>query len=260
MWGRGEYVRRKAFCTHDAFDDLRGANAHLLTVCARLNATPQVGADGQTAQAILDCERAYLLPAGPPFECGELRELCVDAYSTINVDTCRYSVPEQYVGQRLQVRVYPDRIVGYADGQRVCQHQRHHGTREWSMTLTHYVRTLTRKPGALAGSLALTQIDRRLHALYTTEYHERPKEFIDLLRYMTTAEKGVDEIEAVIGQLRRTGVRTLTTDMVKMVCDRENAARPPHTSTSIDEAASAQLHRLAGLVPNHTLMTGGAVL
>lgn len=85
-----EYVRRKAFCGHDAFDDLRGANAHLLDVCTRLNSRPQGGADGQTAQAILDCERAYLLPAGPLFECGDLRELCVDAYSTITVDTCRY--------------------------------------------------------------------------------------------------------------------------------------------------------------------------
>ncbi len=169
-------------------------------------------------------------------------------------------MPEQYVGQRLQVRVYPDRIVGYANGQRVCQHQRRPGTREWSVTLTHYLRTLAQKPGALAGSLALTQIDRRLHALYATEYSERPKEFIDLLRYMTTAKKGVDEIETVIDQLRRTGVRTLTTDMVKMVCDREKAPRPPHTSTSIDEAAAVQLRQLAGLVPNHTQVTGGAVL
>jgi len=255
-----EYVRRKAFCGEDAFVDLRGANAHLLTVCTRLNATPQVGADGQTAQAILDCERAYLLPAGPRFECGELRELRVDAYSTINVDTCRYSVPEQYVGQRLQVRVYPDRIVGYASGQRVCQHQRRHGTREWSVTLTHSLRTLAHKPGALAGSLALTQIDRRLHGLYATEYVDRPKEFIDLLRYMTTAKKGVDEIETVIAQLRRTGVRTLTTDMVKMVCDRETAPPPPHTSTRIDEAAVAQLRQLAELVPQHTQVTGGVVL
>jgi len=255
-----EYVRRKAFCGRDEFEGLDDANAHLLSVCRRLNATPQVGAEGQTAQAILDCERAYLLPVGPRFECGELRELHVDAYSTINVDTCRYSVPEQYVGQWLQVRVYPDAIRCFADGQRVCHHQRRHGRGEWSLTLTHYLRTLARKPGALAGSLALAQIDHRLQALYATEYAEQPKEFIELLRYMTTAEKHVDDIETVIQQLRRTGMRTVTTDMVKMVCEREKAPTVEHTSTGIDEAAAMQLRQLAGLVPNHTLVQGGAVL
>ncbi len=255
-----EYVRRKAFCIRDEFAHLDEANSHLHTVCTPLKSLPQAEADGQSAQSILERERAYLLPVGPRFECGELRELRADSYSTVHVDTCRYSVPEEYVGRRLQVRVYPDRIVCYADGQRVCRHRRRHGTREWSMTLTHYLTTVHRKPGALSGSVALQQSDARLQALYARQYHDRPKACIDLLRCMSQADKRVEEIEMVIQQLCHTGVHMVTTDMVKMVCERVDEPPVPSVNTGIEQAASAQLRQLAGLVPNQAVLQGGTVV
>jgi len=255
-----EYVRRKAFCVRDAFAHLDEANEHLEAVCSQLNALPQAEVDGQSAQAILERERVSLLPVGPRFECGELRELRVDSYSTVHVDTCRYSVPEAYVGQRLQVRVYPDRIVCYAAGQRVCRHRRRYGRREWSMTLTHYLTTLQRKPGALSGSVALKQSDVRLQALYATHYADRPKAFIELLRYMSEADTTIEEIEEVIEQVCRTGVRLVTTDMIKMVCERTAESPAPSVKTGIEQAASAQLRQLAGLVPNQIVLQGGTVV
>jgi len=256
-----EYVRRKAFCRRDEFVSVDEANGYLLEVCSGLNATVQPEANGQSAAEILACERDYLLPVGPRFECGELRELRVDTYSTVHVDTCRYSVPERYVGQRLQVRVYPERVSCYADGQRVCRHARRFGRHEWSVSLSHYLTTLSRKPGALAGSVALKQSDQRLQALYDSVYRARSKDFIDLVRYMTTTDTSLDQLERVIGQLRQTGVRTVTTDMVKMVCERESEPTPPpRCHDDIEHAASAQLSRLTGLIPNHGSLTGGGVL
>jgi transposase-like protein len=255
-----EYVRRKAFCVRDEFAHLDEANTHLQAICTQLNGLPQAESDGQSAQAILDRERASLLPVGPRFECGELRELRVDSYSTVHVDTCRYSVPEAYVGQRLRVRVHPDRIVCYAAGQRLCSHRRRYGTREWSLTLTHYLTTLQRKPGALSGSVALKQSDARLQAVYATHYHDRPKAFIELVRYMGRAHKTIEEIETVIQQLCHTGVRLVTTDMITMVCEREEERNAPGVHTEIEQAALAQLRQLAGLVPNQTVLQGGTVL
>jgi transposase len=255
-----EYVRRKAFCVHDEFAHLDAANTHLQTICTHLNSLPQAEADGQNAQRILDRERGALLPVGPRFECGELRELRVDSYSTVHVDTCRYSVPEAYVGQQLQVRVYPDRIACYVNGQRVCQHRRRHGIREWSLTLAHYLTTLSRKPGALSGSVALKQSDARLQHVYETYYADRPKAFLDLVRYMGQAQKTIEEIETVIQQLRHTGVHMVTTDMIKMVCERVAAPSAPRPTTDIEQAASAQLRQLAGLVPNQAVLHGGTIV
>jgi len=169
-----EYVRRKAFCRRDTFAHLDEATVHLEEVCSQLNALPQSGAEGQSAQQMLERERVSLLPVGPRFDGGELREVRVDKYSTVQVDTCRYSVPEQYVGQCVQVRVYPERLVCYASGQRICCHRRRYGRREWSLTLMHSLHTLQRKPGALPGSVALQQSDARLQALYAAQYADRP--------------------------------------------------------------------------------------
>jgi len=255
-----EYVRRKAFAVRDEFADLAEANRYLGTVCTRLNQVIQKEADGQSAQEILERERPYLLPVGPRFECGEVRDLRVDSYSTVRVDTCRYSVPEAYVGQMVQVRVCPERVRGYADGQCICQHQRGHDRHAWHLTLTHYLHTLTRKPGALAGSVALTQLDERLQAIWATHYPARPKEFIALIRYMTTTQKSIAEIETVIRQLHHTGVHDLTTDMIKVVCERKAESPMPPVSTHIEQAASAQLAMLAGLMPHATTLQGGEVL
>ena len=255
-----EYVRRKAFGTRDEFDDLPGANQHLVEVCTRLNARVQTEADNQTAQEILEAERPYLGPVGPRFECGEVRELRVDTYSTICVDTCRYSVPEAYVGQMIQVRVSPDRIRGYANGKCVCQHTRCAGRHEWRLTLTHYLQTLSRKPGALAGSVALRQLDTRLRAMYAAHYSDHAKDFIALLRYVSTSNTTIAEIETVIQQLVQTGVNHLSTDMIKVVCERTSAPPSTHPTTDIEQAASAQLAALARLMPNPATVQGGPVL
>ncbi len=255
-----EYVRRKAFAVRDEFADLAEANRYLGTVCTRLNQVVQQEADGQSAQDILERERPYLMPVGPRFECGDVRDLRVDSYSTVRVDTCRYSVPEAYVGQMVQVRVSPEQVRCYADGQCICQHQRGHDRHAWHLTLTHYLHTLTRKPGALAGSVALTQLDDRLQAIFATHYAERPKEFIDLLRYMTTTTTTIAKIETVIRQLQRTGVHDLTTDMIKVVCERKAESPVPPVSTHIEQAASAQLAVLAGLIPQATTLRSGEVL
>lgn len=255
-----EYVRRKAFAVRDEFDDIHDANQYLGDVCTRLNGRVQAGADGQSAQDILDCERPYLCPVGPRFECGDVRELRVDTYSTIRVDTCRYSVPEPYVGQMIQVRVSPDRIRCYANGDCVCQHPRCAGRHEWRLTLTHYLDTLSRKPGALAGSLALRQLDERLQAIYAAHYADHAKDFIALLRYMSSSGTAIAEIETVIGQLVQTGVNHLTTDMIKVVCERQPEPPSTRTSTDIEQAASAQLVMLARLIPNPATVQGGPVV
>jgi transposase len=255
-----EYVRRKAFAPRDEFDDLLGANQYLGAVCTRLNARVQPESGGQTAQEMLEAERPYLGPVGPRFECGEVRELRVDTYSTIRIDTCRYSVPETYVGQMIQVRVSPDRIRGYVNGECVCQHPRCAGRHEWRLTLTHYVQTLSRKPGALAGSVALRQLDMRLQAIYAAHYVDHAKDFIALLRYMSTSGTTIAAIETVLGQLVQTGVNQLSTDMIKVVCERTPAPPSTRTATDIDRAVAAQLTALARLLPNPATVQGGPVL
>jgi hypothetical protein len=52
----------------------------------------------------------------------------------------------------------------------------------------------------------------------------------------------------------------VTTDMIKMVCERVEEPNAPGVHTEIEQAASAQLRQLAGLMPNQTVLQGGTVL
>jgi transposase len=255
-----EYVRRKAFCIQDTFESVEQANAYLLEVCERLNEIPQTGVAHQSGREVLEREKRYLLPVGPLFECGELRESRVDKYSTISVDTCRYSVPEDYVGKLISVRLYPERIVCYADGKRLCAHQRRHGFHEWFIQLEHYLHSLHRKPGALPGSVALKQSDVKLQALYHRYYKKRAKDFIELLLYMRDQDKGIEEIEHAITQLNRIGSFEMSTDKIKLVLAKEARPLPQFEPGEIDRSALRQLTLLAGLIPEASNLKGEALV
>jgi transposase len=251
-----EYVRRKAFCIQDRFESVEQANEYLLEVCEGLNELPQTGAAQQSGREILEVEKRYLLPVGPMFECGELRESRVDKYSTISVDTCHYSVPEEYVGKLISVRLYPERIVCCVEGKRLCAHQRRHGFHEWFIELEHYLHSLRRKPGALPGSVALKQSDVKLQALYHRYYQNRAQDFIELLLYMRESDKGIEEIEHGISQLNRIGSFEMSTDKIKLVLAKDVQPLPLCESGEIDRSALRQLTLLAGLIPEQRTLQG----
>ena len=211
---------------------------------------------------MLTIEKDHLLPVPPrPFECGELRELRVDKQSTVTVDTCHYSVPDKFTGQLVRIKVYPNRVIGYADGQQMYVHDKLHGQHEWSIQLDHYLTTLSRKPGALAGSVALKQAEPRIKAIYATHYADSPRDFIDLLFYLRDQKKGLDEIERAIAQLQTLSNVSITTPKIKTICDRKTASaanktvfdqltNPSDNGDVITQAAAQQLGQLAGLMPD----------
>ena len=243
-----EYVRRKAFGSADQFESLAAANQHLLAICEGLNQRPQKACGDQTAADFLAEEKAHLLPSPPLFECGQLRELRVDKYSTVTVDTCHYSVPDRYVGEILAVKVYPARIVVYAGHQRICVHEKRHGAYEWVIDLDHYLTTLDRKPGALAGSVALSQTEPRLKAIYEQYFPDDPKGFIELLHYRLDRQKSLAEIEAAIVQLSRLSPKSITAAAIQLICDRQPVTAPIPEG-HIERQSQAQLYQLARLFP-----------
>ncbi len=62
-------------------------------------------AKGNYRYARLFYNQPYLLPRLPKYDTARIAELRVDKYSTVCIDTCRYSVPDQYVGEFLFVKI-----------------------------------------------------------------------------------------------------------------------------------------------------------
>ena len=106
----------------------------------------------------------------PLFDSARIEELRVDKYSTIVVNGSHYSVLDKLVGKIVLVKIYSTLILCYYEGEKKTQHERKYGFNEWSIKFEHFISTLNRKPGALANSTAMLQVDPRLKEIYKNYY------------------------------------------------------------------------------------------
>lgn len=247
-----EYVRRKAFAHKDTFDSLEEANEYLAQICFRLNSRPQKGLDGKTAMEILEAERSYLMPGLPKYDAARITELRVNKYSVVVVDSCYYSVPDQYVGKMVLVKVYSNEIRCFYDDNPIAVHTRKMGSNVWSIELKHYLNTLKKKPGALASSVALHQADPRLQNIYHQYYITKERDFIDLIFFIS--EHGLEKVEEAIALLTKVSPLGFTTETIKAICNRNKADKPNHvmpgnTTSQIENHSLAMLKQFGQLIP-----------
>lgn len=176
-----EFVRRKSFSERDTFESLTAAQEHLSTICNHLNTIP--GSTQKVPMEGLLQEQSSLWKYPGPMECFITHQMKVDKYATICFGTNRYSVTDNLCGKMLDVKVYSNELKIYFAHELVCRHERIYGKYEWKITLDHYLSTLSRKPGALHGSLALTQAPDSIRKVYDTWFINQPREFIHLMQF-----------------------------------------------------------------------------
>ncbi|MXW33530.1 MAG: IS21 family transposase [Rhodothermaceae bacterium] len=125
------------------FDSQGDYERFLTKIVRRLNAC---------RQSELEQERDALgaLPA-QRLDSFERLPVRVSCGSTILVKTNRYSVPSTLIGQRVEVRLYVDRIEVWRAQTLQEQMPRLYGEGRHSIHYLHVIRDLVRKPGAFAG-------------------------------------------------------------------------------------------------------------
>jgi transposase len=103
------------------------------------------------------------LPADA-FETGITLTPRVDRHSRISVRQTYYSVPARFIGARLrtllradEVLVFDSAATGSGTSRLVARHERSRTRGGQVLVLDHYLEVLARKPGALPGSMALSQ-------------------------------------------------------------------------------------------------------
>jgi len=243
-----EYIRRRIFSKRDAFSSLDEAREYLRLELIKLNLRPQVLAGGRSAASMLAEEKCYLLPLPPKYECARTFERRVNKYSTIEIDSCFYSVPDCYVGEFVFVKVYPDRVTAYYKEGQVASHSRRYGQFEWTIKIDHYRQTFLKKPGALANSLALLQAAPELKKIYINHYIGSEKDFIELLEIISS--KGLDRVREAIAKLESISSSGINTDKIKMIAEREDsmAVLPPKRQSQIETYSKKILTDYASLL------------
>ena len=231
-----EYLRRKAFSKRLEFSSIEEANKYLKEVCDTLNNKERKSLEHKTAFEMLEEEREYLMPSLPSFDCSIARNYRVNKYSAINVDSCFYSVPDNYVDKIVLAKVYTNKIIVYHEDKQIANHTKILGFGKWSLDINHYLNTLKKKPGAVPNSLALQQAHSKIKNLYHKHFTTNERDFVELLLFMKENNIVVEVIEKIIDKLISISPMDISTEKIKILYNNQgNIVNHRYSNNEIDK-------------------------
>jgi transposase len=152
----GGYFRRNHLVPLPTARDMEHLNELLLEGC-REEEERVIAGRTQTIGAAMAIERECLLPlAAEGFDLAAVSFPEVNGSGCVNVLTNFYSTPLA-VGTHAEARVHAAYVEIWHEGRCVARHERSFSRQQKILNLEHYLDVLAKKPGALAGSLALEQ-------------------------------------------------------------------------------------------------------
>lgn len=212
-----EYLRRKIFSKCDTFASIGEARAYFQRELSRLNTKPRK--DNKSAYERLAKEKDSLLPLPPRYDTARVREARVGRYSTVSVDGNHYSVPDHLVGEFVLVKIYPDKILCYDNQEQIASHPRCEGKDNWQLDISHYLKTLKLKPGALKRSSAFSQLKPKLKAIYHKYYQGQERQYLQLLELVAT--HSLPKVSQTIVLLERIPT-TISTEKIRLILEKKD--------------------------------------
>ena len=226
-----EIVRSRAFKPRTKFGSIEEAQEWLSKICAQMNG--EVGSISTRDKVFrLREDLDALMPYPGEMGCFELVECTVDKLSTIVYKYSHYSVPDHLNGQSVLVKVYSEKLAIYDNShKKVAEHERSYAKNDWKIDINHYINTLLRKPGALAGSTALNQMPQKMQDLYRVHFKNAGRDFILLLKFAQDENYTYDDIIEAASAVKRRGAKRLSLDQLKV------ALQASRSKESISEQA-----------------------
>ena len=160
-WEKGQVenqvgnIREWLFTPTPRFAGFAGLNEWLAMRCRELGARNHP-TEPATIAAVFAAEQPSLSPVSMAFDGYVEQALRVSSTCLVNVDRNRYSVPAQWVGKVVSVRVSAASIAVVAGGEFVARHQRCFARNQLVCEPWHYLSVLETKPGALRHGLPFT--------------------------------------------------------------------------------------------------------
>ena len=253
-----DVVRHAAFTEpgDDIFESLEKANEHLLKKCLALNAQPL--SDGRIPDETFQEEKPLLLAPKPRMVCFmKCVGLKVDKYATVVVNKVHYSVPDSYVEKKVDARIYTNRVEIYDGEILIASHIRHYRQGEYVLDIFHYLHTLSRKPGSLARSTALLQVDEKIKEIYEKHYSSEPKTFLPVLELI--AEIGIDSVEKALSELIKKVNHDLSAEKLRLVYEHLNEASSKQSDHKEDKLSRRAKSTLQNYDRLRALQSGRAI-
>ncbi|MCM8711716.1 hypothetical protein M2651_11885 [Clostridium sp. SYSU_GA19001] len=236
-----EFVRRKAFSRDCTFGSLNEANAYLDEMIDKLNSQTLSNCNKSPLE-LLNEEREYLLPDMPLYETATITDLRVNKYSTIMVDSCYYSVPDDYVGTIVRCKVYTTKILVFYNEKEIARHDKIYGMNLWHIDIPHYSKTLFKKPKALVNSTAFKQMDNTLKDIYSKYFKSNEKDFVRLIELVGIY--GLISIDNAIKNLQELCPTDISIDKIEFICCRKDDPKIVYLADHNDEIMNNSLSML----------------
>jgi hypothetical protein len=178
------YIRRVAFGERSSFESFEEAIEWLSMCLAEINARPVYRRPDVPIQGLVQ-EQDLMHPLPTlEYENYDLKRATISRYSLVKCEGNFYSVPDTYRPRQITLKVLVDRIVLLDGNDVIASHRRLTGKQQYSLDITHYVKTFHRKPGALPNARVLAQVDELIQDLFNRYYLDDPKGFLPILDLM----------------------------------------------------------------------------
>jgi len=100
-----------------------------------------------------EAEKSALRPLpSVKYDAARYKEAKVNRYSMVQFETNRYSVPTEYVGEKVTVKASSDKINIIIKGKSISEHPRIYGRNQEHINLDHYLELLLHKSRAIANT------------------------------------------------------------------------------------------------------------
>ena len=238
-----EYVRRKAFCRKDHFDTYDAAQAWLIKTCLAMPCYVQ-NEQGNRIN-LREEELSSLRPKMGDMGCFERLEREVSKWSTITFEGNQYSVPDSLVGKRVVIKLYSEHIVVLSDNEKVARHERNYAKGQWILDINHYLKTLSRKPGAVKNSTALRRADNSLRELFDKHFSKEAKSFIELLVFAQEHGHSHQDIIVAYDTLLSHGLRKVSIAQIIAILNHEDISDDVYIMTTSGGAHAQQIEEQA---------------
>ncbi len=245
-----EFIRRKAFSITDSFDCQSQADKHLQEVLVRINNIKQTGVN-KTAIELFKEEKEKLWSFSNDFSFHDIDRFKVDKYSTFTYSTNKYSIPDHLVGNYIDAKITSKTLEIYFQNNLIASHTRNYGKHQWILDLQHYLETLKKKPGALAGSVALQQSDVFLGKLYLNYFIESPREFIELLMYCKKNNIDNHRLQKTTSDLKQICPTGISADKLIAILGNDEVEEVASNSAEygeIEKKALEHLEQMASII------------
>jgi transposase len=247
------FSRRNFLVPVPRVDSLEALNEQLLRDCLAYGSRCLHGQE-RTVEELFEEECGSLL-ATPTTEFSNLQtvDAKVSAYSTVRVDSNRYSVPTRHAGTKVQVLLRVDQIEIFHSGKRIAVHERLFGKGKWQIDPDHYLELLRQRPGAFDAARPIREWRKswpEVFEMFLARLRQAKgesaaiKEFVAVL--MLVKEHGQGEVADVVTSALKAGGLSADSIRQMLLLRRQGPVAEPLVNWPVTEPADVSVYAQLG--------------